>query len=67
MTDHREYKPPQVSVDRQVDHFLDWVKVWIVQVPEEPQHTRPENLPAQKHDNVTSSRRWYESLTSCIT
>lgn len=49
MTDHRENKPPQVSIDGEVDHLLDWVKVWIVQVPQEPQHTRPEHLQPNKH------------------
>lgn len=48
MTDHREDKPSQVSVDGQVDHLLDWVKVWIVQVPQEPQHPRPEHLQPNK-------------------
>lgn len=33
LTHHGEYEPPQVSVDGQVDHLLDWVEVWIVQVP----------------------------------
>ncbi len=52
LTHHREYKPPQVSVDGQVDHLLDWVEVWIIQVPQEPQHTRPEHLQPQKHVNL---------------
>lgn len=44
MTNHREYEPPQVPVDGQVDHFLDRVKIWVIQVPQEPQHTRSEHL-----------------------
>lgn len=49
LTDHREYKPPQVSVDGQVDHLLDWVEVWIVQVSQEPQHTWPKHLHPNEH------------------
>lgn len=44
LTDHRENKPPEMSVDGQVDHLLYWVEVWIVQVPQEPQHAWPEHL-----------------------
>lgn len=48
-TDHRENKPPEMSVDGQVDHLLDWVEVWVVQVPQEPQHTRPKHLCTKLH------------------
>lgn len=43
-TDHRENEPPQVSVNGKVNHLLDWVKVWIIQVPQKPQDTRSEYL-----------------------
>lgn len=43
-TDHWEYKPPQVSVDRKVNHLLHWVEIWIIQVPQKPQHTWSKNL-----------------------
>ena len=26
---------------------LDWIEVWIVEIPEEPQDARPEDLPQQ--------------------
>lgn len=43
-TDHRENEPPQVSVNGKVNHLLNWVKVWIVQIPQKPQNTRSEDL-----------------------
>lgn len=52
LTDHRENKPPQVSVDGQVDHFLNRVKVWIVQVPQKPQYTRTKHLQTNNHCKV---------------
>lgn len=43
-TDHRENEPPQVSVNGKVNHLLNGVKVWIIQVPQKPQNTRSEDL-----------------------
>lgn len=48
MTDHRENEPPQVSVNGKVNHLLNWVKVWIIQVPQKPQNTRSEYLEPHK-------------------
>lgn len=49
-TDHRENEPPQVSVNRKVNHLLNRVKVWIIQVPEKPQNTWSEDLGAHKQE-----------------
>lgn len=43
-TDHRENEPPQVSVNGKVNHLLNGVEVWIIQVPQEPQNPRSEHL-----------------------
>lgn len=43
-TDHRENEPPQVSVNGKVNHLLNRVEVWIIQVPQKPQNPRSEHL-----------------------
>lgn len=58
LTNHREYKPPEVSVDGEVDHLLDWVEVWIIQVPQEPQHTWPKHL----HTETTHLKTFHTVL-----
>lgn len=62
-TDHRENKPPKMSVDGQMNHLLDWVKVWIIQVPQEPQHAWPENL----HTNTNRHLEYYEQENVTVT
>ena len=27
-----------------MDHFLDWVEIWIIEIPEKPQNTRSQDF-----------------------
>lgn len=41
---HGQDEPPQVSVDGQVNHLLHRVKIWVIEVSQKPQHSRPQHL-----------------------
>lgn len=38
-----------MSVNGKVNHLLNWVEVWIIQVPQKPQNTRSEHLEPHKN------------------
>merc|ERR1719391_467883 len=37
-------EPPHVPRYAQMNHLLDWIEIWIVEIPEEPENPRPEDL-----------------------
>lgn len=45
LTYHRKDKSPEMPIDGQVNHLLDWIEVGIVQVSQKPQDARSQYLP----------------------
>ena len=47
---HRGEKASHVSVDGQLDHLLDRIEVGIVEVAQEPEYARPQDLAQHEHE-----------------